>query len=79
MKIRIPRFYDVAMDKIACVLFPPPKKIGNIYGRDITLTDIALIGYTLAIGVGLSLFFGTWFWLAGTIASMALAAIMFGW
>jgi hypothetical protein len=84
MKIRLPArvayCYDRTMDFIACCLFPPPKKIGfTILGHDVTLIDIALVFYTLAIGGGLWWWSGYWLWFPATVAAMVIAAMMLEW
>lgn len=84
MKIRIParvmQYYDRTVYFIACCLFPPPKPIGvKIGDHQITLIDIALACYTIAIGVGLTLYFGHWIWFVATVLSMIMAAMIFEW
>jgi hypothetical protein len=84
MKIRIPprlaAYWDRTCDFIAYCLFPPPKPTGyKIAGYKITLTDLAVVAYTLAIGIGLALYFHNWLWLIATIGSMTFAAMLFAW
>jgi hypothetical protein len=75
MRFRIPKAYDHVMDWIAWILFPPPIKV---WGK-ITLTDIALILYFVAIAVGLSIYFNDWRWLLGTALCVGFAWLWWGW
>jgi len=84
MRIRIPervfRLYDRTMDAIAFAIFPAPRKIGlRLFGWEVTHLDLALVGYTLGIGIGLSLILANWLWLPATIAGMFLAAMLLAW
>jgi len=81
MKIpeRIYRYYDQTMNGLAYVLFPPPKKIGRIAGHEITLIDLTIVAYTVAIGLGLSFYYWHWFWFVAVVLSMIMAWMMAEW
>ena len=70
MRIPIPRWVDGALDLIALILFP---------SRNPIAINVALAIYTLMIGIGLSLTFGNWLWLPGTIVCMVLAWMISEW
>jgi len=60
MRIPIPEWYDKAMDRIACLIFPPPTvKIAGI-----SLLDLTLWFYFVAMAAGLWWWFEDWRWAA---------------
>lgn len=80
MKIPIPRSYDRVMDWLAVHLLPPDKPTGlRLFSHQITWLEVALAGYTLGLGIFMSLLMGNWLWLPGTILSMALMGIWMMW
>jgi len=76
MKIPIPKFYDRAMDWLACHIFPPHKPSGlRLFGHDISWTDLTIVGYTLAIAAALWWLTGSLFWPAAVVLGTGLMAI----
>jgi len=68
MKIPIPASFDRVMDFIAMIVFPSRRWI-----------TVTLIAYTLIIGIGLSLWLGSWLWFPGTVLCMLLAWMINEW
>jgi len=79
MKIPIPKSYDRVMDWLAVHLLPPDKPTGlQLLHYPITWLELAIVGYTLVLGIIMSLLMGNWLWLLGTILSMAMMWIWMG-
>jgi len=77
---RLVEYYDRSMNFIAFCLFPPPKPIGvKIGGHEITLIDIVLACYTIAIGAALAWYFANWLWWPATFLCMIMAMMVFEW
>jgi len=62
------RLYNQVLDVLAYILFPSAKYM-----------YLTLIFYTVAMGIGLSLFTGVWLWLPAVVLCMVFAWMLWEW
>ena len=75
--MRIPLWYDRAMDWLACHLLPPGKSTGlKFFGYDVTQLDLALTFGAFLIALAATWWYGSigWFFIA-----LGLFAMMWIW